>query len=61
MTKTLYEVDEILKKNGGPLPMSRAGVYKAVAEGKIPSQRVGRRIFIPSYFVDRLLADPAEK
>lgn len=55
--KKLYEVPEVLKKNGGPLPMSIAGVYKAIEEGKIPSVRVGRRIFIPSYWIDKLLTE----
>jgi len=38
--------------------MSLAGVYKACSEGKIPTVKVGRRIFIPSYWVDNMLNDP---
>ena len=60
MNRTLYEVNEVLKKNGGPIPMSKAGIYKAIADGKIPAQRVGRRIFIPSYYIEKLISDPAK-
>jgi hypothetical protein len=56
--KTLYEIDEVMKRNGGPLPMSKAGLYKACADGTIPSVRVGRRVFIPSWYVDSLLEKP---
>lgn len=55
--KTLYELPELLRKNGGPIPMSRAGIYAAVKSGVIPSVRVGRRVFVPSWYVDSLLND----
>lgn len=60
MEKTLYEIRETLKKNGGPLPMSLAGIYKAVSEGKIPSVKVGRRVFVPSWWVEKMLNEPLE-
>ena len=52
--RKLYSIPEFKKL----VPMSTPGIYKAVAEGKIPSQRVGRRIFIPSYFVEKLISEP---
>lgn len=53
--KLLYELPELLRKNGGPIPMSRAGIYAATKNGTIPSVRVGRRVFVPSWYVDSLL------
>lgn len=59
-TKKLYELSELLSENGGPIPLSRAGIYKACAEGKIPTVKVGRRVFIPSWYVDKILSEPTE-
>lgn len=59
VSKTLYELPELLKKNGGPIPMSRAGIYLAVKNGIIPAVRVGRRVFVPSWYVDSLINPPA--
>ena len=56
--KTLYELSELLKKNGGPIPMSRAGIYSAVKNKSIPSVRIGHRVFVPSWYVDTLLDRP---
>lgn len=56
-TKKLYELPEILDI----IPMSRAGLYKACAEGKIPTVKVGRRVFIPSWYVDKILEEPQSK
>lgn len=58
--KTLYEVEEVLKKNGGPLPMSKAGIYLACSKGAIPTVRVGRRLFIPSWWVDEMINKPID-
>lgn len=56
--KKLYECKELLKKYGGPLPMSAAGFYKACSEGKIATVRVGNRVFVPSWWVDKMLNEP---
>ena len=56
----LYERKDLLKKYGGPLPMSDAGFYKACAQGKIVTVRVGKRVFVPSWFVDQLLNEPSD-
>lgn len=52
--KKLYTIEEAL----GVIPMSKAGIYKACSEGKIPSVKVGKRIFISSWFIEKLLNEP---
>lgn len=54
--RKLYSIPEFKKL----VPMSTSGIYKAINEGKIPSQRVGRRIFIPSYYVEKLISEPVQ-
>lgn len=53
--KKLYSLLELISVNGGPIPLSRAGIYNAVAKGAIPTVNIGRRRFVPSGFVDKLL------
>ena len=48
----LYSVDEVLKCNGGVLPMSKSAVYKMIREKIIPSKRIGKRVFILGRFFD---------
>jgi len=55
--KKLYEVKEVLKI----IPMSLAGIYLACSKGDIPSVRVGRRLFVPSWWVDKMLNEPIDK
>lgn len=52
--KKLYEIPEFKKI----VPMSTAGIYKAISEEKIPSVSIGRRKFIPSWYVDKILSEP---
>lgn len=54
--KKLYEIQEVMQF----IPMSTAGIYKACAEGKIPTVKVGRRVFIPSWYIDKILSEPSE-
>jgi len=56
--KKLYELTELLSVNGGPIPLSRAGIYNAAAKGDIPTVNIGRRRFVPSWYVDQLLMTP---
>jgi hypothetical protein len=56
--RTMYESQRLAQKNGGPIPMSVAGIYKAIKDKKIPSITIGRRVFIPSWYVDSLLDKP---
>ena len=58
-TKKLYEVEELLSENGGPIPLSRSGMYLMLNQGKVPSVRIGRRVYVPSWFIDSLLNPPA--
>ncbi|EGO65391.1 hypothetical protein [Acetonema longum] len=56
--KKLYEVLELLESNGGPIPMSKAGVYLAISKGSIPAVKIGRRVFIPAWWVERMTREP---
>ncbi len=42
------------------LPRSRAAIYAAANRGDIPSIRVGKRVFIPTTYIDRLRARAEE-
>ncbi len=53
--RKLYELREVQ-----PLvPMSMAGLYLACSKGDIPTVRVGRRVFIPGWWLDEILSKPA--
>jgi len=52
--KKLYTIEEALTI----IPMSKAGIYKACSEGKIPCVKVGKRIFISSWFIEKILNEP---
>lgn len=54
--KKLYELPEVLDI----VPMSRAGLYKAAKEGKIPVVKIGRRIFIPAWYIDKITSEPGQ-
>ena len=56
--KKLWQVVELLADNGGPLPMSRAGIYNAVQSGSIPSVKIGRRLFVPDWYIEKLTKQP---
>jgi len=58
--KKFYQVLELLQSNGGPIPMSKAGVYLAMSKGDIPSVRIGRRVFVPAWWVEKLANEPQE-
>lgn len=59
-TKKLYELPALLASNGGPIPLSRAGIYAAAANGDIPTVKIGRRRFVPSWFIEQLLTPPPD-
>jgi len=54
--KKLYEIHEVLPI----VPLSKAGFYLACSKGDIPTVRVGRRVFIPSWWIDEILSKPAD-
>lgn len=55
MHKILYSVDEVLESNGGIIPVSKSALYKLIRDGKIPSIRIGKRVFILSSFITALM------
>lgn len=54
MIKKFYSVEEIREI----IPMSKAGIYLALAENKIPSIKIGRRILVPAWWVDTVTEKP---
>ncbi len=56
----LFELQELLASNGGPLPISRAGIYALAAKGDIPTVNIGRRRYVPSWYIDSLLMPPSK-
>lgn len=58
-TDKLFDLPSLLASNGGPIPLSRAGIYAAAANGDIPTVRIGRRRFVPSWFIEQLLTPPS--
>ena len=59
--QNFVDVDEFQKVMGGPRKIAKGTIYAAIKNGEIPSCHVGRRAFIPRWFVDRILNPPAEK
>jgi len=59
--KKLYTIAETITKNGGPLPLSLPGLYKLCAEGKIPAVTIGKRVFIPSWYLEKILNENVQK
>jgi len=48
----VYTVEELVELFGGR--RRRSAVYEDIRRGAIPSVRLGRRLFIPGWFVDQL-------
>lgn len=58
----LYEVKEVIKKNGGILPMSLSGVYNLIRRGEIDVVRLRKKVFIKGSFLKRIIDDrPVEQ
>lgn len=53
--KRMLTVKQLLAENGGPLPISRSGVYSLVMKGIIPSCRLGNKILVDMEDVLELL------
>lgn len=53
LVSPVLSIDEVVRLFGGRL--SRSTVYRAARDGRIPSLRVGRRLFVLRVWVDRLL------
>lgn len=54
--KRLYTVKEFRDIVG----LSQSAVYKHLADGIIPTVKIMKRVFIPSWYVDELTAKPIE-
>jgi hypothetical protein len=48
----VYSVDEVVELFGGR--RGRSAVYEDLRRGTIPSLRLGRRLFIPGWYVEQL-------
>jgi uncharacterized protein YqhQ len=51
----LYALKELIIRNGGPLPIGLSTLYAAVHKGLIPAKRIGRRIFVPGWYLNELV------
>ena len=56
-SKVLYTVEESLQCNGGILPLSKSAVYKLIRERKIPSHRIGKRVFILGTYLRSIMME----
>ena len=55
--KKFYELDE-LRVEVFQNKISRAHIYNMVKKGDIPAVKVGRRLLVPSWYVNKLLHSP---
>lgn len=53
----LFTVAEALEV----VPLSRSGMFQAIKREEIPVIRVGKRVFIPSWWIAKITQQPAEK
>lgn len=49
-----------VKQFGTQTGVSQTTIYRATLKGDIPSVRVGRGVRIPSWYLDRLAAEPGQ-
>lgn len=55
--KVLYSISEVIEANGGPIPMSKSGVYDAIRKGAIAEEhihRIGNRVFIKKSYIEKI-------
>lgn len=55
LKREFYKPEELLTV----IPMSRSGIYKAIANGQIESVKIGRRILVPVWAIEKLTNKPA--
>ena len=41
------------------LPLSRSGMFQAAKRGDIPTVRVGKRVFIPAWWITKITSEPS--
>ena len=52
----LFTINEALEI----VPLSRSGIFQAVKRGEIPVTRVGKRIFIPAWWINKITMPPVD-
>lgn len=59
MNKKLWTVEELISNDDGPFyrKLSKAGLYKLMADGRIPCVKIGRKVFVPDWFVQKLFIE----
>ena len=55
--KKLFTMTEALEI----VPLSRSGLFQAIKRGEVPVIRVGKRIFVPSWWVDKIINPPTDQ
>lgn len=56
-SKVMFSVKETAQMLG----ISKASAYQAVTRQDIPTVRIGKRLLVPSWYIERLNLRPAEK
>ena len=57
--KNFYDLDE-LREEVFQNKISKAHIYNLCGRGDIPTVRIGRRLLVPSWYVQKLLHGPEE-
>lgn len=57
--KNFYDLDE-LREEVFQNKISKAHIYNLCGRGDIPTVRIGRRLLIPTWYVEKLLHGPRE-
>ena len=55
MERKLFTMNEALKI----VPLSRSGMFQAAKRGDIPTVRVGKRVFVPAWWIEKITNAPA--
>lgn len=61
MNKKTQKLTMTVEETALVLGLSRNSCYQAVEAGSIPSIRIGKRILIPRYALERLLTDTEQR
>jgi len=53
--KKLFTINEALEI----VPLSRSGMFHAIKRGEVPVVRIGKRIFIAAWWIEKITQRPA--
>lgn len=53
----LISISKLSKEKGGPLDVSAQLLYRLARCGEIPVVRLGRRVLVPTYWVEKMTAE----